>query len=89
MKLIRISAVWCTSCILTYSSWQEIQQKYPNYTYEEYDYDMDNEQVQSYRIGNILPVIIVMNGSREITRIIGEKTTKEIEQVLNEKIGGK
>ena len=82
MKLIRISAIWCTSCIITHSLWQEIKEKY-NFKYEEYDYDMDEEIVKKYDIGKILPVIIVENNNRIITKIIGEKSKKEVFQILD------
>lgn len=80
MKLIRISAIWCTSCILTYKYFNEIKEKYPNLEYEELDYDTDD--IEKYNIGNILPVLLVMNDNYEVARIVGEKNTKEISEVL-------
>ncbi len=80
MKLIRISAIWCTSCIITYKYFNEIKNEYPNFEYEELDYDTDN--MEEYNIGNILPVIIVLKDNKEVTRIIGEKNTSEIKKVL-------
>lgn len=77
MKFIRISAIWCSSCILTYKNWQELQQKHHEYEYIEYDYDDDEEKYQKYNIGNILPVIIAFKDGKEIKRIIGEKSHKE------------
>lgn len=85
MKFIRISAIWCSSCILTYKYWQELQEKCPNYEYIEYDYD-DDEEYQNYNIGNILPVIIVFKDEKEIKRIVGEKSYKEWKKEL-ESIG--
>ena len=80
MKLIRISAIWCTSCILTYKYFNEIKDEYPNFEYEELDYDIDD--IESYNVGNILPVIIVLKDNKEVARIIGEKKTDEIKKVL-------
>lgn len=82
MKLVRISAIWCTSCILTYNDFNEIKNKYKNFDYEELDYDTDD--ISEYNVGNILPVIIVYKDNKEITRIIGEKRKKEIKKVLEE-----
>lgn len=84
MKLIRISAIWCTSCILTYSIWQDIQKEYPHFEYIEYDYDTDSDLFGQYQIGSILPVILVFNKNQEVTRIIGEKTKAEIKEILNQ-----
>lgn len=80
MKLIRISAIWCTSCILTYKYFNEIKEKYPFLEYEELDYDIDD--IEKYNVGNILPVLILMRDDKELTRIVGEKNTKEISDIL-------
>ena len=82
MKLVRISAIWCTSCILTYNDFNEIKEEYKEFECEELDYDTDD--IDSYNVGNILPVIIVYKDNKEITRIIGEKRKKEIKKVLEE-----
>jgi len=82
MKLVRISAIWCTSCILTYNDFNEIKEEYKEFEYEELDYDTD--QIEEYNVGNILPVIIVYKDNKEVTRIIGEKKKKEIKKVLEE-----
>ena len=82
MKLVRISAIWCTSCILTYNDFNEIKKEYKEFEYEELDYDTD--QIEEYNVGNILPVIIVYKDNKEVTRIIGEKRKKEIKKVLEE-----
>lgn len=82
MKLVRISAIWCTSCILTYNDFNEIKEEYSNLEYEELDYDTDD--VDFYNVGNILPVIIIYKDNKEITRIIGEKRKKDIKKVLEE-----
>ena len=81
MKLVRISAIWCTSCILTKSDWDSIKE---DYDYLEYDYDMDEDVIKKYNVGKILPVIIVFDGDKEITRITGEKRKKEILEVLGD-----
>lgn len=84
MKLVRISAIWCTSCILTYKDYQKIKEEYKNYTYEELDYDMDD--ITKYDVKDILPVIIIYKDDKEVTRITGEKRYKEIKNIL-EKVG--
>ena len=81
MKLVRISSVWCTSCILTKKYWDEIKN---NYEYEELDYDMDEEKVKEYNIGNILPVIIVFKDGKEVNRIIGEKNKQQMLELIGD-----
>ncbi len=82
MKLVRISAIWCTSCILTYKDYQKIKEEYKNYTYEELDYDMDD--ITKYDVKDILPVIIIYKDDKEVTRITGEKRYNEIKKILEE-----
>ncbi len=85
MKFIRISALWCSSCILTLPIWEEIKKEYPTFLFEELDYDMDETQVEKYQIGKIIPVIIILNEKNiEIGRIVGEKTKKEMVEYIEQ-----
>ncbi len=85
MKFIRISALWCSSCILTLPLWEEIKKEYPNFLFEELDYDMDESQVEKYQIGKIIPVIIILDEENiEIGRIVGEKTKKEMVEYIEQ-----
>jgi len=83
MKIIRISSVWCTSCIVTYKFWKELKQNNPNNEYVEYDYDEESVLVEKYNVGNILPVIIIFDNDKEIKRIVGEKSKKEMFDIIN------
>lgn len=80
MKLIRISAIWCTSCILTYNDWKQIKEEFSDLEYEELDYDTDD--IEKYDPKDILPVIIILKDGKEIERITGEKRKKEIEKII-------
>lgn len=84
MEIIRISAVWCSSCIITYKEWNKLKENYSDYQYNEYDYDMDTEIVEKYNIGNIIPVVIAVCDGNEIGRIIGEKNYPELSSWLKE-----
>ena len=84
MKIVRISAIWCTSCILTTKDFNEIKEKYRDIEYVELDYDTDD--IEKYNPGDILPIIIVYKDNKEVTRIIGEKRFKEIDKVIEELI---
>ena len=80
MKIIKINAMWCPGCLITKSIWQEIEKEYPHHEY----IDLDEEKIEKYKIGNILPVVIIENDNQEIKRIIGEKTKKEILKELED-----
>lgn len=84
MKIIKINAMWCPGCLITKSIWQEIEKEYPSHEYINLDYDLDEEKIEKYKIGDILPVVIIENNNQEIKRIIGEKTKKEILKELED-----
>ena len=48
------------------------------------DYDMDEEEVNKYNVGDILPVFIFFDQDKEITRVIGEVSEKEMLDKLRE-----
>ena len=78
MKFIKINAVWCPACIVTNKIWKDIKNDYSDIEIEELDYDFDEDEVKQYNVGEILPVVIFMNGDKEVERLIGEKTREEI-----------
>lgn len=77
MKVIKINAIWCSGCLSMKKIWKEIEEEYPNLDITDLDYDMDEEEVNKYNPGDILPVIIFRKNENEI-RLIGEKTKEEI-----------
>ena len=82
MKIIRINAIWCSGCLISKAIWKEIEKEFPNNEYIDYDYDLDEEKIEKYNIKDIVPVVIIKKDNQEITRIEGEKTKKEILDVL-------
>lgn len=82
MKIIRINAMWCPGCLILKGIWKEIEKEFPNNEYIDYDYDLDEEKIEKYNIKDIVPVVIIEKDNQEITRIEGEKTKKEILDVL-------
>lgn len=77
MKLIKISAIWCPSCLLMEKVWHQLQKELSDIEFISYDYDLD-EEVESYHVGEVLPVIILEDNNQELVRFIGEKTVGEI-----------
>lgn len=78
MRFIKINAVWCPACIVTNKIWKDIVKDYNDIEIEELDFDFDEDEVQKYNVGDILPVVIFMDGDKEVERLIGEKTREEI-----------
>lgn len=79
MKILKFNAIWCSGCIVMKKIMKEIEEEYPNIVIESYDYDMDEEMVNKYNIGDIIPVLVFLDKNEsEIGRLIGEKTKKEV-----------
>jgi len=85
MKVIKINAMWCPGCLSMHKVWDKVKNTFPNLEIEEYDYDLDEETVQSFNVGTILPVTILVEGDQEIDRLIGEKTFEEIKDFIERK----
>lgn len=65
--------------------WKEVLKDHPNLDITEYDYDMDEELVEKYNVGDKLPVIIMLDDNdKEIKRLIGERKKEEIIQFIKE-----
>ena len=79
MKILKFNAVWCSGCLVMKKTMKEIEELYPNIEIESYDYDIDQDQVEKWNIGEIIPVLVFTDEKyNEISRLIGEKTKKEI-----------
>ena len=83
MKIIKIGALWCPACLITNNALDKISKNY-NIEIENLDYDFDEEEVKKYNVGSTLPELIFINNDNEVTRLIGEKNYKEIEEVLKQ-----
>ena len=81
MKIVRIGASWCSSCLIMKSRFQDIIKDLDNIELINYDYDFDEDMVEKYQVGDVLPVYIRLDNNK---RIIGEKTKEEIVAFLGE-----
>ena len=77
-ELIIISAVWCPSCLILKKHLKRLNEEY-NLDYKMLDYDLDDEEVEEYNVGDKLPVMIYQD-----KRLIGEKSYDEIIDFLKE-----
>ena len=71
MKIVRISAVWCPACLIMRPIMNEIESTFPNIEHIEYDYDLDEDEVSKYNVGQILTVFILLDDNQEIKRFVG------------------
>ncbi len=76
MKIIRISAIWCSSCILMKSRFNDVIKDY-DIEVIDYDYDLDSDKIEEYNVGNILPVYI-----KGDERLVGEHSKEELREFI-------
>ena len=81
MKIVRVGASWCSSCLIMKSRFQEVLKDRTDIEIESYDYDFDEDKVEEYNVGDILPVYIRLDNQE---RIIGEKSIEEIKKFIGE-----
>jgi len=79
--IIRISAMWCSSCIIMKSRFNDVIKNY-NIEVIDYDYDLDSEKIEEYNVGEILPVYIKIKDNKEISRLIGEHSKEELKTFI-------
>lgn len=84
MKIVRINAMWCPGCLISKSIWKELENEFPKNEYIDYDYDLDEDEIEKYNVGEILPVVIIFDKDKEVKRIVGEKTKKELHKELGD-----
>ena len=82
-ELLVISAVWCPSCLILNKHLKKLKEEYSNLIISRLDYDMDEEKIFKYNIGDKLPVMILLDEEgNELKRLIGEKSYNEIVNFL-------
>lgn len=82
MKIVRVTALWCMSCLVMKKVWKKVLESSNTYDIVDLDVDFDHDKVQAYQIGKTLPVLIVFKGDREIGRLVGEMSAKELQKKL-------
>lgn len=85
MKVLKIGATWCNSCLVMRPRWQEIETENPWLETEYYDFDEDEKKLKKYEIeSSKLPVFIFLDKKgREFLRISGELSKKELVELIN------
>lgn len=77
-EVIVVSALWCPSCLLLKKELKKIKEEH-DIDFKMLDYDLDEDKVLKYNVGNVLPVMIYND-----KRLIGEKSYEEIISFLKE-----
>ena len=77
-EVIVISAIWCPSCLIMKKYLKRLKEEH-GIKIVKLDYDLDEDEVKKYNVGDKLPVIICQN-----KRIVGEKNYEELSMFLKE-----
>ena len=83
MKVVKINAIWCSGCLVMNKRWKNILKTKEIETIN-LDYDMDEDLVKEYNVGDVLPVFIFYKGDKEVTRLTGEVSEEELFKVIEE-----
>lgn len=83
MKIIKISAIWCSACLIMNKIYKELEKEL-NLDITSYDLDMNEEEVEKYNVGEKLPEVIFIKDDKEVGRMIGEHSKEEIEEYIKE-----
>lgn len=83
MKVVKINAIWCSGCLVMNKIWKNIL-KSKNIETINLDYDMDEDEVKKYNVGDVLPVFIFYKDDKEVKRIVGETSEKELLKIIEE-----
>ena len=86
MKLLIINAIWSPIFKITNKNIKEISKIFPDLKIIEYDYEYDSEKIKYYNIGEMLPVLILLDEQGfEKGRLVGEKSVDEIKEFIIKK----
>jgi thiol-disulfide isomerase/thioredoxin len=84
MKIMDFGALWCPGCLIMRPRLEEIKKLYPNVEIIEYDYDENEDLVNTWQVGNILPVFVFITNDKEIKRLKGEISVKDFIKAIEE-----
>ena len=82
-EIVVVSAVWCPSCLILNKHLKKLSVE-KNINITKLDYDLDEDLVEEYNVGDKLPVIILKENNNELRRLIGEKSYDEIIEFIGE-----
>lgn len=86
MKVIKIGAVWCQTCLVMKPRWAKVEKANPWLETEFYDFDQDSAKIEKYNLdeGKIPAFIFLAKNGEELFRKFGELSEKEIIELINQ-----
>lgn len=83
IKVVKITAIWCNSCLVMNKVYNDLLKEIPLETIS-LDYDMDETEVLKYNVGKILPVFIFIKDDKEVARLVGEHTINDFKTLMED-----
>lgn len=85
MKVIKFGAIWCSGCLVMKPIWAEIEKENPWLKNEFYDYDLNKEMVEKYKIDDKLPTFVFLDkNNKEFLRLHGEISKDKLIKIIEE-----
>lgn len=81
MKAVRITALWCMSCLVMRNRYDKLFSALEIDEVIELDYDQDD--LTGYDVGEILPVVFIYNDEKEVLKIVGEHSKKQLKKLFD------
>jgi thiol-disulfide isomerase/thioredoxin len=84
MKVLKIGAVWCSSCLVMRPRWEEVESENSWLQTEYYDFDESENIAKKYNLTEgKLPVFIFLDKKgKEIDRKQGEFSKEQIKKLI-------
>jgi thiol-disulfide isomerase/thioredoxin len=86
MKVIKIGAEWCPTCLVMRPRWAEIEKENPWLETEYLDFDKDKSQLKKYKAENEkeLPFFIFIDKKgKEFLRLHGEPSKEKLVEIIS------
>ncbi len=85
MKVLKFGAVWCPGCLVMRPRWEKIEKENSWLKTEYYDFDVNKEMVEKYKIDKVLPVFVFLDKEeKEILRLNGEVDEDKLIELINQ-----
>jgi thiol-disulfide isomerase/thioredoxin len=82
-KILLVTAIWCPSCLIMRPRYEQYVKANDDVILIEKDYDNDQKELSVYQLKRKLPAAIIFNEDKEINRIVGEKSKRQLLKLLN------
>lgn len=84
LKIVRVQAIWCSSCLYMSKVWDKVMKDKKDIEIINLDYDLDREIIDEFKVKNNLPAFMFFKDGKEVKRTYGEMTAKELNNIIEE-----